>query len=208
MSDALSYLVKVRPEAMTSYFKFLKQSGEHLDTRTRDLISVIAKVDSQTDAGLRQYLTRALRNGATPDEVIDALLTAFPILGLSKITWAAEVLVDMDLPEFRPENLGAQPEWHEVAPLEAIPEDEVSYQEADGRHLFVYRSGDTLRIYDSRCPHQVTDIPRLALENGVITCPKHNWQFDAATGECIAVGKHPMRQFEHKVEQGRVLAWW
>lgn len=208
MSDALNYLVKVRPEAMSSYFQFLKQSGEHLDTRSRDLISVIAKVDSQTDAGFRQYLTRALRNGATPDEVIDALLTAFPILGLAKISWAAEILVEMDIPEFRPENLGAEPQWHEVGPLEEIPLNETSYQQADDRHLFVYRSGDTLRIFDSRCPHQVTDIPHLAMDNGVITCPKHNWQFDATSGECIAVGKRPMRQFEHKVEGGQLYAWW
>ena len=38
MSDALNYLVKVRPEAMTSYFTFLKKAGDHLDVRTRDLI--------------------------------------------------------------------------------------------------------------------------------------------------------------------------
>ena len=40
MSDALNYLIKARPEAMTAYFTFLKKAGDHLDTRTRDLISV------------------------------------------------------------------------------------------------------------------------------------------------------------------------
>ena len=58
MSDALNYLVKARPEAMTAYFTFLKKAGDHLDTRTRDLISVITKVAVQTEGGFRQYQTR------------------------------------------------------------------------------------------------------------------------------------------------------
>ena len=175
MSDALNYLVAARPEAITHYFKFLKLAGKHLDTRTRDLISVITKVDAQTEAGFRQYTTRALRNGATPNEVLDALLMAFPTLGLAKIVWAVDILLAMDLPEFRPENLFAEPAWHAVAPLEQVPAGEVSYHDSDGRSLFVYREaragGDHIKVYDSRCPHQVTNIPHLALEGTRLTCP-------------------------------------
>ena len=80
MSDALNYLVAARPDAIGPYFKFLKEAGKNLDTRTRDLISVITKVDAQTEGGFRQYLSRALHNGASPNEVIDALLMAFPTL--------------------------------------------------------------------------------------------------------------------------------
>jgi nitrite reductase/ring-hydroxylating ferredoxin subunit/alkylhydroperoxidase/carboxymuconolactone decarboxylase family protein YurZ len=208
MSDALNYLIKARPEAMTAYFSFLKQSETHLDTRTRDLISVITKVAVQTEGGFRQYLTRALRNGATPHEVIDALLMAFPVLGLAKIVWATDILLDMDIPEFRPENLDAQPEWRDVAALEEIPEAEAAYFEVDGRHLFTWRKGDEISVYDSRCPHQVTDIPHLSLEGTTLTCPKHEWAFDIESGECIAKGKRPLNKFAHKTENGRLLAYW
>ncbi|KAA3630534.1 MAG: carboxymuconolactone decarboxylase [Proteobacteria bacterium] len=208
MSDALDYLLAARPEAMGPYFKFLKESSKHLDTRTRDLISVISKVHVQTEKGFRQYLARALRNGASPDEVIDALLMAFPILGLAKITWAVNILLDMDIPEFRPESLAAAEGWHPVAPVTALSDGETQRFDCDGRHLFVRRDGETIRVYDSRCPHQVTDIPHLALEGTTLTCPKHHWQFDITTGECIAKGSHPLKQFESKVENGQLLAWW
>ena len=56
MSDALSYLLKARPEAMGHYFSFLKDAGKHLDPKTRDLISVITKVHVQTERGFKQYL--------------------------------------------------------------------------------------------------------------------------------------------------------
>lgn len=208
MSDALNYLVKVRPEAMGAYFKFLKKAGDHLDTRTRDLISVITKVAVQTEPGFRQYLTRALNNGAKPQEIIDALLMAFPVLGLAKIVWATEILLEMDIPEFRPENLDAQPTWHQVADLAEVKDGEVSFLESDGRHLFVYRQGDDIKVYDSRCPHQVTDIPHLALEGHKLTCPKHHWAFDIESGQCVEIGNRPLRQFEHKLEEGRLLAYW
>src|SRR5512138_570399 len=100
MSDALTYLAKARPEAVGHYLAFLKDCGARLDPKTRNLISVITKVHAQTENGLRQYLRRALREGASADEVLDALLMAFPALGLAKIVWAVDVILKMELPEF------------------------------------------------------------------------------------------------------------
>jgi len=205
VSDALNYLIKARPEAMKSYFAFLKESGKHLDPKTRSLISVITKIDSQTERGLRQYLPRALRDGASPNEILDAILMAFPTLGLAKIVWAIDILMDMDIPEFRAEMLDAEAEWHEAE----VSDDGVTYLEnRDGRSVFVYRSGDECAVYDSRCPHQVTDIPHLALSGTQLTCPKHQWAFDVSSGECVAKGNRALRQFRSKVEQGRLLAYW
>jgi nitrite reductase/ring-hydroxylating ferredoxin subunit/alkylhydroperoxidase/carboxymuconolactone decarboxylase family protein YurZ len=208
MSDALNYLVKVRPEAMNGYFAFLKLAGEHLDPKTRNLISVITKVHAQTENGFRQYLMRALREGASANEILDALLMAFPALGLAKIVWAVDLLLEMDIPEFRPALLGAQAQWHDVAALSEIETGKISYRTCDERNLFVWRSGEEIRVYDSRCPHQVTDIPHLALEGGRLTCPKHQWAFDVASGKCVAKGNRPLTRFEHKVEGGRLLAHW
>jgi nitrite reductase/ring-hydroxylating ferredoxin subunit/alkylhydroperoxidase/carboxymuconolactone decarboxylase family protein YurZ len=208
MSDALNYLIAARPEAITPYFKFLKEAGKHLDTRTRDLISVITKVDAQTEAGFRQYLTRALKNGASANEILDALLMAFPTLGLAKIVWAVDILLDMDIPEFHPDQLDAEPGWHTLAALDDLPSDEISYRDCDGRSLFIYRKDDELRVYDSRCPHQVTNIPHLALEGSRLTCPKHHWAFDVSTGECVEVGNRPLKRFEHKIEDNMLLVFW
>jgi len=208
MSDALNYLLAARPDAIKPYFKFLKEAGKHLDTRTRDLISVITKVDAQTEGGFRQYLSRALHNGASANEVIDALLMAFPTLGLAKIVWAVDILLDMDIPEFRSENLFAEPSWHKVATLDELPSDQITYRDCGGRSLFIYRRGETLRVYDSRCPHQVTNIPHLALEGARLTCPKHKWSFDVTTGECVEIGNRPLNEFEHKIEDNTLLVFW
>jgi nitrite reductase/ring-hydroxylating ferredoxin subunit/alkylhydroperoxidase/carboxymuconolactone decarboxylase family protein YurZ len=204
MSEALGYLVRVRPAAMQPYFAFLKEAGRHLDPKTRNLISVITKVHAQTRDGLKQYLGRALREGATPDEVLDALLMAFPALGLAKVVWAIDVILEMDIPGFHPEALGAEPRWHDVVALDELPGEGVRRLELGPRGLFIHRTRSEIRVYDSRCPHQVTNIPELALEGTTLTCPKHEWAFDITTGACIAKGDSPLRLLEHRVAAGRL----
>jgi nitrite reductase/ring-hydroxylating ferredoxin subunit len=215
MSDALNFLVKARPEAMGHYFGFLKDCGKHLDPKTRDLISVITKVHAQTERGLRQYLRRALRDGCTPAEVLDALLMAFPALGLAKIVWAVDVILAMDLPGFDPAALGkpgaaagAVGEWHDVMATADLESDGVTRIECDGRGLFVHHGGDGWKVFDSRCPHETTNIPHLALSGTTLTCPKHEWVFDIRSGQCTAKGDTPLKRWDTKVVDGRLLARW
>ena len=208
MSDALNYLLKARPEALGHYFAFLKDAGKHLDPTTRNLISVITKVDAQTERGFRQYLGRALREGCTPLQVLDALLMAFPTLGLAKIIWAVDIILDMNIPEFQPELLAQSGQWHDVVATKDVADGDVMRLECDGRGLFIYRSKRAFQVYDSRCPHQSTNIPHLALQGTTLTCPKHQWVFDVASGDCIKKGNSPLKRFESKLVKGRLLAFW
>lgn len=210
MSDALNYLIAARPEAMTAYFKFVKQAGEHLDPKTRSLISVITKVATQTEKGFRQYLTRALRDGASADEILDALLMAFPVLGLSKTIWAIEQLQEMDLPEFSLDALGdnnAEPSWHDVAVMDQISEGTTRHT-CDDRDVFIYKEADQISVYDSRCPHQTTNIPELAIDGKKLACPKHGWCFDLTTGECIEKGNRPLNSFDWQQNGEMLQVWW
>jgi nitrite reductase/ring-hydroxylating ferredoxin subunit/alkylhydroperoxidase/carboxymuconolactone decarboxylase family protein YurZ len=208
MSDALDYLVQARPQAMKAYLTFLKESGKGLDPKTRALITVITKIATQTEKGLRQYVPKALHAGASPNEVLDAILHAFPALGLTKIIWAVDILLAMDLPEFRPENLGAEPIWHELLEVSKVAEDRAVRVEVGGRGLFVYKHKGEFAVYDSHCPHQATNIPELALAGERLTCPKHEWAFDLKSGACIDKGNRPLKRFETKVEAGKLYARW
>jgi nitrite reductase/ring-hydroxylating ferredoxin subunit len=208
MSDALNYLIKARPEAMGHYFAFLKDAGKHLDPKTRDLISVITKVHAQTERGFRQYVGRALREGCTPMEVLDALLMAFPALGLAKIIWAVDIILDMNIPGFQPAALTSPPAWRDVMASKDIPDGQVTRTECEGRGLFIYREKKAFQVFDSRCPHQSTDIPELALTGETLICPKHQWEFNAHTGACIKKGNSPLKRIESKVVKGRLLAFW
>lgn len=209
MSDSLTYLIQARPEALSHYFAFLKDAGKYLDPKTRNLISVITKVHAQTDRGFRQYLRRALREGCTAKEILDALLMAFPALGLARIVWATDIILDMKIPEFQIEALKGEPRWHDVMASSEVRDAEVTRTECDGRGLFVYRNKRNYKVYDSRCPHQSSDIPLSAHHaNGTLTCPKHGWSFDIQSGDCIKKGKTPLTRLTSKVLNGRLLVHW
>ncbi len=225
MSDALNYLLAARPEAMTHYFAFLKDAGKHLDPKTRNLISVITKVDAQTEPGFKQYLKRALKDGCSPIEVIDALLMAFPTLGLTKIIWATNIILSMNLPGFDPEAMKVQfagepekatsPEpttkegtWHDVLTTAALADGQTTRVDSHGRGLFISREGNEYVVFDSHCTHQNTDIPLSALEDCILTCPKHQWTFDVKTGACLKAGGSPLLQYTAKVVGGRVMVQW
>jgi nitrite reductase/ring-hydroxylating ferredoxin subunit/alkylhydroperoxidase/carboxymuconolactone decarboxylase family protein YurZ len=215
MSDALNFLVKARPEAMGHYLAFLKDCGTRLDPKTRNLISVITKVHAQTERGLRQYLKRALREGCSGEEILDALLMAFPALGLAKIVWAVDVILAMNLPEFAfaaaaqkaPEQAPA-PGWHDLGVAEDTAPGATRRIERDGRAVFVHRGGDRWRVYDSHCPHEGTDMPLRALEGHTLTCERHRWRFDVRTGACTAEGDRPLREWDCRLQEGRLQAYW
>jgi UDP-MurNAc hydroxylase len=44
-----------------------------------------------------------------------------------------------------------------------------------------------------RCPHMKADLTRFAvIEDGVLTCRLHNWQFELATGRCLTSNGHTL----------------
>ena len=230
MSDALNYLLAARPEAMTHYFAFLKDAGKHLDPKTRNLISVITKVDAQTEPGFKQYLKRALKEGCSPVEVIDALLMAFPTLGLTKIIWATNIILSMNLPGFDPESmrkqLAGEPEkvasaesvstesdaaegtWHDVMTTAALADGQTTRVDSHGRGLFISREGNEYAVFDSHCSHQRTDIPLSALDDCILTCPKHQWSYDIKTGVSLKPGGSSLQCYPAKVVGGRVMVQW
>jgi nitrite reductase/ring-hydroxylating ferredoxin subunit/alkylhydroperoxidase/carboxymuconolactone decarboxylase family protein YurZ len=206
MSKALSYLVEARPQAMGHYLAFLKEAGSGLDPRTRALISVITKVHAQTERGFRQYVRRALDAGCLPGEILDALLMAFPALGLTRIVWAVDIILEMDLPGFSPEALRAAQAWQDLCALEDLPEGRPVFVDNVKCAAFVRREPDgTVTAFEARCPHQGTALTDDALEDERIVCPRHQWAFDAATGECVDHGDRPLNRLECRVVDGRVL---
>lgn len=204
MSDALDYLLKVRPDAMRSYFEFLKKSTGHLDTKTRAIISLITKVDNQTEAGFRQYLNRALQAGVTANEIIDALFMAFPTLGLSKIVWAIDIIISMNIPEFKPEKLMKKMEWQEIIDINEVKENKITVVNSNNLIFFIFKKNEKLLVFDNRCPHQSTMIPENGVNDTVLTCPKHGWKFDLESGECIERGNKNLTNYETKIENNRL----
>ncbi|MGH8631309.1 MAG: Rieske (2Fe-2S) protein, partial [Burkholderiales bacterium] len=108
----------------------------------------------------------------------------------------------------RPEQLGCEAAWHDVAGEDQIRGRRLTRLACEGREVFIRVEEGDIRVYDSRCPHQVTNIPELAVAGETLTCPRHHWKFDLRTGECIENGDRPLTRFQHRLEGGRLLVYW
>ena len=208
MSEALNYLLKIRPDAMQAYFNFVKKSEGSLDARTRAIISVITKIDNQTEKGFKQYLKRALKEGVSANELIDAIMVAFPTLGLSKIVWAMDILLQMDLPEFNPETLVTQQRWCKVIDVKDLVSGETRFLTIEGSGLFAHKNEDgSILVFDQHCPHQSTVMDSNSLSGTALTCPKHGWKFNTSNGQCVDKGDKPLQQLDHKIENGELFVY-
>jgi nitrite reductase/ring-hydroxylating ferredoxin subunit len=118
----------------------------------------------------------------------------------------------MNIPGFNPDvitQLAPAPgQWRDVSAAKDVPNGEVTRTECEGRSLFVYREKQDYQVFDSHCPHQSTDITQLAVKGTTLTCPKHQWEFDAKSGDCVKKGNTGLKRIEAKVVKGRLLAFW
>jgi len=72
-----------------------------------------------------------------------------------------------------------------------------------GRVVGVYRCDDgTFLAREARCKHQGADLGAGRLAGSRVTCPRHGWEYDLATGECTNMGSLPLRPHAFEVRDG------
>ena len=70
--------------------------------------------------------------------------------------------------------------------------------------VFVLPDG-TLTARDVACKHQGADLSAGSLRGTVITCPRHGWDYDLATGVCVGrEDTPPLRAYPLSLHRGAV----
>lgn len=226
-SRGLAFLKEARPAAVEHLLKFFGESARHLDSKTRFLISVVTKVISGSPRGLLQYAKRARQEGASEEEILDAVLCAYPCAGLTKVVDAVDVLLDGGFLEGVA--LGAErsasgdesetgalatgspvpgsavpgvreAHWVRVAALDEIPPGGSLRVEVETAHLALFNVDGTLHAIDNVCPHKGGFLAQGPLNGTVVSCPLHAWSFELTTGECVQQPGRRVRTYPVRVQ--------
>jgi nitrite reductase/ring-hydroxylating ferredoxin subunit len=99
-------------------------------------------------------------------------------------------------------------QWHDVMATTDLAPGAVTRIDCDGRGRFVHHADDGWKVFDSRCPHQTTNIPHLALAGRTPTCPKHQRACDIRSGQCSSKGDTPLKRWDTKLADARLWARW
>jgi nitrite reductase/ring-hydroxylating ferredoxin subunit len=88
--------------------------------------------------------------------------------------------------------------WTSLCTVDEITESIGKFVDIGGFELAVFVSGGEYFAIDNRCPHAGANLAGGAVANGCVTCPRHAWTFELATGELagspgVCVKRYPVR---------------
>ena len=72
--------------------------------------------------------------------------------------------------------------WHRVDPVDVPGEGRVRSVVVDGESVALTRCGGVLGALENRCPHQGGPVGEGSIENGLLRCPWHGYDYDPTTG--------------------------
>jgi nitrite reductase (NADH) small subunit len=85
-----------------------------------------------------------------------------------------------------------------VATLSELPPGTAKAVEVGGNSVALYNVGGTVYATANTCPHRGGPLGEGDLNESVITCPWHGFQYDVTTGKCqtnpaLSLGCHAVR---------------
>lgn len=95
--------------------------------------------------------------------------------------------------------------WIAVMEDAALGEGEMRAVYPLGVNLVVARVGGQVYAMSGACPHLGCPLFTGSLAGGILTCPCHDWRFDARTGEFLDGRELHLTMFPVKTDGGRLL---
>ncbi len=101
--------------------------------------------------------------------------------------------------------LDAEGSWHWACRLDDIPHGGVKTLEIAGTGVLMSRQGAIVTCFQNACAHFGMALDGGVVENGIITCPYHHFEYDLTSGECltapeVALQAHAVRVIGNRVE--------
>ncbi|MFN6519566.1 MAG: NifU family protein [Nostoc sp. CreGUA01] len=95
--------------------------------------------------------------------------------------------------------------WIKVATQELVPESSVLAVQLAGTSLILYRQGVKFSCYRNACAHLGNPLQEGKVENGILTCPYHGFQYNLETGECLTVPDVSLQSYPVKIKGDKVF---
>lgn len=92
----------------------------------------------------------------------------------------------------------------EVCGVDQLWDGEMERFRIGGTAILLVRLDGQFHAYQARCPHQGAELSDGELDDRVLTCAAHRWQFDATSGQGVNPRRTCLKRFPVHVEKGKV----
>ena len=95
--------------------------------------------------------------------------------------------------------------WVKVTTVDQIPPSGILTGKIGKNSLILYRHGENVNCYLNACPHLATPLDRGKLDNHILTCPSHGFQYNLQTGDCLTVADVPLQSYPVQIKNDKVF---
>ncbi|MBN3927870.1 NifU family protein [Nostoc sp. NMS4] len=95
--------------------------------------------------------------------------------------------------------------WIKLATIDEVPEFSVLAVQLAGNSLILHRQGITVKCYRNACTHLGSALDQGKVENGILTCPSHGFQYKLETGECLTAPDVSLQSYQVKIKDDKVF---
>jgi nitrite reductase/ring-hydroxylating ferredoxin subunit/Fe-S cluster biogenesis protein NfuA len=95
--------------------------------------------------------------------------------------------------------------WIKVATIDLVPEFSVLAVQFAGNSLILHRQGVTVKCYRNACTHLGSPLEKGKVENGIITCSSHGFQYNLETGECLTAPDVSLQSYPVRIKGDNVF---
>lgn len=93
----------------------------------------------------------------------------------------------------------------QVATLEDLWSGEMMGVEANGEPILLVNIDNRIYAYADACPHQKSRLSEGTLNNNIIRCATHHWEFDVCTGCGVNPQNASLRVFPIRIDGQNIL---
>lgn len=95
--------------------------------------------------------------------------------------------------------------WLEITTSLEVPTQGVLAMKVAGKALLLSRWGETVTCFQNACSHLGVSLETGSVEQGILTCPHHRFQYRLDTGACLTSPETPLQPLPVQIRDGRVF---
>lgn len=89
--------------------------------------------------------------------------------------------------------------WIRLLEISALAEGESRCVEKEGKSFGVFHLETGFYVIDNQCPHKGAPLHEGFVQNGVVVCPWHQWEFQVSDGKCLSLPNQAVETYKSEV---------
>ncbi|WP_437185012.1 Rieske (2Fe-2S) protein [Planctomicrobium sp. SH668] len=95
--------------------------------------------------------------------------------------------------------------WHRLISRDELPSESGKEFVIGDRIIALFHSDGEIYAMDGICPHAGGPLGEGAVQQGIVTCPWHGWQFEIKSGQSCLTSQIRQKCFPVNVEDGVIF---